>query len=105
MRRSFKYFQRKELNNIKSQKKILRIYFTHFFAFLKTMQDVLNLMQVLQRHMIAIIQFKFFTRARRFLNKNENKGIKILETKIKKERNNYYEFVENMRNAHRLRIL
>lgn len=37
LRRSFKRFQRKMLNNVKLQKISLRIYFIHFFAFSKTM--------------------------------------------------------------------
>ena len=86
MRRFFKRFQRRGLSDVKSQRISLRMHFTHFFALSKTMQNMLNLVQVLQKRMIAMIQLKFFTRTRRFLNENKNEGIKIFENKKKKKK-------------------
>ena len=69
------------------------------------MQRSTNLMQILQERMIVMMQLKFFTRARRFLDEKKDEGIEILEARFKKERNNYYELVKDMTITHQVSIL
>ena len=105
MRRSFKRFQRKILNDVKSQIISLRIHSIHFFASSKTMHRSPNFVQVLQRRITIIIQFKLFIQARRFFDEIKDEGIKILETKIKKEENNCYELVNDIIIMHQINML